>query len=616
MAKVQLSAAMKIPELIAAYPAARRVLDRYGLEGCGGPLGPNETIEWFARMHGVPVGQLLRELKEAIEQSPRPQGRLPEYRPSVADTIYRPFFIAGMLISLSVGCLWGALNLFQMGRASSFGAVDYSWTLAHGHSMVFGFVGLFIMGFSYQAFPRFKHSRLPHPKLAVATLLLMLGGLVLQVGGHLGAPQPGFLAAGLAGGVIQVIAVGAFAWIIWRVFRQSEIREPADPLIKSAVVWFLLAAILNPLIFWLFETAQTREAFLFRVATFNIPYRDIQLLGVAVLMVLGVSLRYLPHAYGFRMPSAGWRKFMLWGGNGAIGLSIASFLAGMLWQPRLLALTEIASLVLLAIAIGTPLQYGLFRRLADGEGERGLKFIRAAYGWFIVAMAMLAFMPVYDLLIYKSLTGAEVPFSHAYFGAYRHALTVGFIVMMIVGVSSRVVPTLSGLDSKSINQLWIPFVLLNLGNFGRVSLEIATDFHPPAFQWMGLTGFVEVTGLAIWAGELFRNMIAGKRAEPASTRGTQPVEIAPETKVADIVEAYPETLEVFLQLGFEPLANPLMRRTLARAVSLREAARHKGYSVEELIDQLKQVAGKPTCQPRASSEQVVPVETLLQAEKK
>jgi len=108
------------------------------------------------------------------------------------------------------------------------------------------------------------------------------------------------------------------------------------------------------------------------------------------------------------------------------------------------------------------------------------------------------------------LTGSHVPFSHAFFGAYRHALTVGFIMMMIVGVSSKVVPTLSGVDVKRCNSLWPTFVLLNLGNLTRVSFQIATDFSPSAYAVMGVSGFIEVVGLALWGYELIANMLAGR----------------------------------------------------------------------------------------------------------
>ena len=36
------------------------MLDRYGLHGCGGPLGPVESIGFFARAHGVDEARLLR----------------------------------------------------------------------------------------------------------------------------------------------------------------------------------------------------------------------------------------------------------------------------------------------------------------------------------------------------------------------------------------------------------------------------------------------------------------------------------------------------------------------------------------------------------------------------
>ncbi|HQH71148.1 MAG TPA: DUF1858 domain-containing protein, partial [bacterium] len=55
-----------IPDLLKAAPHARPVLDRYGLRGCGGPLGPMETLEFFAKAHEVPLDGLLEELRGAL----------------------------------------------------------------------------------------------------------------------------------------------------------------------------------------------------------------------------------------------------------------------------------------------------------------------------------------------------------------------------------------------------------------------------------------------------------------------------------------------------------------------------------------------------------------------
>ena len=135
-----------LPEVIAQYPTTRAVFDRYGLKGCGGPNGPLEQVAWFARLHGVDEELLLRELNQAAAKS---QPQTLEFVPSLADTIYRPFFVAGLVTVLTLGCVWGAINLFTIGLKQNFSAVSYSWVLAHGHAMVFGFVGLFIMGFAY-----------------------------------------------------------------------------------------------------------------------------------------------------------------------------------------------------------------------------------------------------------------------------------------------------------------------------------------------------------------------------------------------------------------------------------------------------------------------------------
>jgi len=218
-----------------------------------------------------------------------------------------------------------------------------------------------------------------------------------------------------------------------------------------------------------------------------------------------------------REPSACWQHFLFWGVNGALVVGAGSFIAGMAGQNHwLLMLQWLSTVVLLLIALGTPRQYGLFGPVPAEKSDRGLKFIRAAYVWFIVATAMLVFVPVYNFRVYMPLTGSPIPFSHAFFGAYRHAITVGFIMMMIVGVSSKVVPLLSGVEVRRATSLWPTFCLLNLGNAMRVTFQIATDFTPQAFPIMGISGFIEIVGLTLWAYELVSNMRVGKKLERAA----------------------------------------------------------------------------------------------------
>jgi len=576
-----------LPDVVSVYPSTRSVFDHYGLQGCGGPLGPYEQVGWFARLHDVPIDPLLAELNEAAGKS---DPAAAEFSPSIADTIYRPFFLAGIAVVLTLGCMWGAINLLTIGLNESFSGVNYSWVLAHAHAMVFGFVGFFIMGFAYQAVPRFKHTALWRPRLAFSSLPLMVVGIGLQTVAHLLSPPSLFVE--VLASVIQMLAVIIFAAVMAQTIRQAGKHEMYDRFLYAALAWFLIAAIANPVIFKLFELAGTREQLLFNLATFNIPYRDVQLLGLAVVMILGISLRLLPHAYGLREPSRRWVSFLFWGVNGSIFVGAVFFIAGMTSGNHwLLALQWLTSFVLLVIAIVTPFQYRLFGAVAENERDRGLKFIRAAHVWFIVATVMLVFTPIYNFGIYMPITGSHVPFSHAFFGAYRHALTVGFIMMMIVGVSSKVVPTLSGIDLKRANSLWPTFVLLNLGNLTRVSFQIATDFSPAAYPVMGVSGFIEVVGLALWGYELFANMRAGKKLERESIAlNFQHLDITPNTKVGEVLSRYPQSLEIFVRRGFPLLRNPVLRKTMARAITIEQACRREGVDLKGLLGELRQLA--------------------------
>ncbi len=162
--------------------------------------------------------------------------------------------------------------------------------------------------------------------------------------------------------------------------------------------------------------------------------------------------------------------------------------------------------------------------------------------------------------------------------------------MMIVGVSSKVVPTLSGVDVRRANSLWPTFVLLNLGNLTRVSFQIATDFSPAAYKVMGVSGFIEVVGLAWWGFELFANMRVGKKLQRESiVSHFQHLDITPNTKVGEVLARYPQSLEIFVRRGFPLLRNPVLRKTMAQAITIEQACRREGVDLAGLLDELKQL---------------------------
>jgi hypothetical protein len=211
----------------------------------------------------------------------------------------------------------------------------------------------------------------------------------------------------------------------------------------------------------------------------------------------------------------------------------------------------------------------LWRPLPEpGRSDRSGKFIRAAFAWLFVSFAMLLLLPVN-----QAANGSE--FSHACYGAIRHAITVGFISMMIVGMAAKVVPTLRGIEPGKLPALGPTFVLLNVGCLWRVGSQVLTDWAPSAFLLRGVGGVLEWTALALWAGHLCAVMLGW---------GPPPERLGPEHRVAAVLAWHPELEPVFVEHGFEAIRKPVLRRTLARQVSLQQVCRMKSVHLERFLD--------------------------------
>jgi hypothetical protein len=487
-----------IAEILERYPAARQVFDRHGLHGCGGEKGPAETLEFFARVHEADVDMLLAEIQTEIA---KPAHKPYSYEATLADYIYRRFFKAGVAVVLTVGALWGAVNLLEIALRQNFLLLHLVPAIhAHAHAMIFGWCGLFVMGFAYQSFPRFKHTTLWRPNLANLTFYLMLTGIAARIGAELLAPQALGLALGAVASATELAAIGLFIAIILKTARKSlEPRNPYEKFIFGALAWFFLQAILSDVFFFVKATAADQNELIHRIALLDGPLRDIQLLGFVAMIIAGVSQRFIPVVYQLGRPRHDRQTLIFWLMNASLLLDVASYVLTLTTRNPVFALgLETSFILMLAWAILLARQLRIFA--APGERDRSWKFVRTSYLWLLIAIVMLPFFPIYGILTHQY-------FARSFMGAYRHAFTVGFVTLMIVGVSSRVVPILAGIDSGRLSALWGPFILLNVGNAGRVTLQILTDFIPRvAYPLVGFTGFLELTALAWWGVGLWRVM--------------------------------------------------------------------------------------------------------------
>jgi hypothetical protein len=299
-------------------------------------------------------------------------------------------------------------------------------------------------------------------------------------------------------------------------------------------------------------------------------------------MILGVSLRMLPSLFG--VPATPARRAWV-----CLGLLIAAvlgevggFLAYRWTGDARVAASLLVAWVVLALAIaGVVLPWKLWRPLPIADPRSG-KFVQAAYVWLAVSVLMLLAFPAY-----QRATG--IAFSHAYYGAIRHAITVGFISLMIMGFAARVVPTLTGADTVSLTRLWGPFVLINTGCLLRVLFQTLTDWSSLPYAVIGLSGTLEVIALAWWGGGLVRLLVRSRAAEAqavAARTSAAPAQIEARHRPAEVLAWFPETAEVFDRFGFTPLRQPALRATLGRSVTLAQASRMHGVAVDELVGAL------------------------------
>lgn len=408
------------------------------------------------------------------------------------DQLYKPYFAAAILVALTAGASWGAWQLWKITFAESFTGIGVSEINAHGHAQIFGWLGLFVMGFAYYGLPWLWNTRLPSPGLAKVNLALILVGLVIRTAGMtLHGSWNGALTAAMVGGCIEVLAIVLFCRHMLILKQKAKLSlTPHAALVLTALCFLLIQAIFSLVHTYNTMTAASLEVLLWHVATYQAMLRDLQIHGLALLMILGVSLRLLPLIFGV----SGGLPRRSWIGYGllliAIFMEIGFYLvyrltgghvwAGLVWLGWL-TLPAGAALIVWPWRLWRPFPIQV----------PGGKFVRAAYAWLFVSLMMLILLPVYQV-------AGGMAFSHAYYGAVRHAITVGFVSMMILGVSVTVVTIWQGIDARQTSRLWGPFLLLNIGCLLRIALQIATDWTHIGFRLVGFSGLLEVAALAWW----------------------------------------------------------------------------------------------------------------------
>ncbi len=195
------------------------------------------------------------------------------------------------------------------------------------------------------------------------------------------------------------------------------------------------------------------------------------------------------------------------------------------------------------------------------------RYIQLAFFWLLAGLVLLL---LGDL--YWRAQGSAPP--HAYLGAVRHALTVGFMTTLILGVGQRLLPIL-GHTLLPWPLLVLPtFVLIAVGNALRVLSEMATLVSAAAFDLMPLSAVLELAALSLFAANALRTL--WPPSDPVLRTG----QVTSSTSVAVLLAEFPWLEDHLFAWGLRYVGRV---RSVPRELTLGPLARTEGKDPEEII---------------------------------
>lgn len=547
---MDLSGQTRIRALISRHPSCLRVLMKHGFAGCGGPAGPDEPLEFFARAHQVDLDALLAELASELA-SPAP----PPAPPVKPPMLIMPYVVSALFATLTAGSLLGAVNLYRIQFRLE--GVAAELVRLHASFQLNGLMALFICGVAVHAVPRFWGTA-PAPRpLAIGLPALVLLALFLRTGAALGLwPGSALTAAGLA----LVLAGLAFSGFLVRARLASP--KPASGLDALILLGALSWPAGNAL--WLAgdwpggggEVAvKTGE--------------EVLLFGFLMSWLLGMAPRVLPFFTDLGHP----RARLSWVLAGLLGSGVLVRAAGVLALESL-AVAHVGQLLIAAALIA-------FALAVDRLGTKHLPIygtmgnfrtaVLAALAWCAAGGALLA------LSALRVLFGAA-PLSYFAIDAARHLIAVGFAFGLLIAVSSRLVPTFTGRTLPYPRAIDTGLAVLHAGVALRLTQALAPMGFVSVLHVSGLSGFLVVLGFLPWAYNLL--CLAAPEDSPAGP-------ITARTRISDILARSDRHLAVLVQQGFGALANPVLRRSLAKLVTLEDACRLHKLDVDAVLTALR-----------------------------
>lgn len=410
------------------------------------------------------------------------------------------YISTGLVFMLLPGTFLGVWNLLAISSHRAADSVSPAWIQAHGHAQIFGWIGTFILGIGFYSIPKLRRLNAFALSAVWSSWALWTSGVALRwlttvCAWHWRVLLP----------LSAVFEIAAFS-IFLRCVSGHRPQETGKGRLEEWV-FVVIAGSAGFLTTLLLNLGVSGFLSLYGASPdlptqFDQRFLVLQTWGFLVPFVWGFSAKWLPIFLGLQ-PIRG-QVLLL-----AVGLNLVGVLSALAgWMVP-------AAFVLLAGILTAVYSLRLFEPSQRPAKIKGVHatfpiFLRLAYVWAVVAASL-------------GIWAALVENSHGIWGASRHALTVGFLAMMVFAIGQRVLPAFSGMRLLfSARLMFVAFVLLTVGCALRVSSEILAyqGFAASAWVWLPVSAVTEMTAVTIFAANLLVTFARRPSTTSACRSGT------------------------------------------------------------------------------------------------
>ncbi len=387
------------------------------------------------------------------------------------------YIATGLAFMLLPGTFLGVWNLISITNHHAAQSISPSWIQAHGHAQIFGWIGTFILGIGFYSIPTVRRTFALFAGwlcFAMWTSGVLLRWFVNVYEWHWRALLP----------ASAFLELAAFL-IFFRAVSSHEAKDSGKPKLDGWV-WIVIAATFGFLSALLMNAGVAVYLARFSASpaipqSIDAGFLVLCTSGFLVPFVWGFSTKWLPVFLGLRRPSIG-----------LLATAIAINFAGV--AAALFGKFEISTLLTFHAAVFAIIALKLFHRPAAKAKTTGVHvsfpvFVRSAYAWLLVA-GLLA------------IWASRVQNAAGIWGASRHALTVGFLGMMVFSIGQRVLPAFSGMHLLfSTKLMFLALLTLTLGCALRVSSEVLAYQNYAQWAWKTLpvSAVLELIAVSLFA---------------------------------------------------------------------------------------------------------------------